>query len=126
MAKGNGKPGPKPGELVPQEHGGALRNGSETPGPGRPPSEIRKAARLAFAKRLPVLEEIADNAKRDADRIAAMKLLADTGGVDKIALTLDEQPERVMTPELRREWWEKLKRVKSFPEFERVLLKAGG
>lgn len=44
-----------------------------------PPSKIREAARLAFAERLVVLTDIADSADaRPADRIAAMKVLADT------------------------------------------------
>jgi hypothetical protein len=46
-----------------QPHGGALNSGG-TPGnrggSGRPPSEVRRIARDAFAERLPILARIAD------------------------------------------------------------------
>ena len=101
-----------------QPHGGALvpgAGGGRQPGAGRPPSEIRQAARLAFAERLHVLTEIADHGKRDADRIAAMKALGDIGGVDKLALP-------VMTPERLAESWEQLEMIKSIHALERLLV----
>ncbi len=60
------------------------------------------------------------------ERIAAMKLLSDTGGVDKIALTLDEQPELVAaTPEEVAEAWERIKRVVKIEDLERELVGPG-
>ena len=114
--------------LVPQKHGGALlpgAGGGPQPGAGRPPSKIREAARLAFAERLEVLTGIADGDKeRSADRIAAMKVLADTGGVDKIALTVDEQPETEWTPERTAEMWERIQRIKTITQLEKLLVAA--
>jgi hypothetical protein len=96
-----------------------------TPGTGRPPSEIRQAARLLFTERLPVLAKIVDNEEsKDSDRIAAMKVLADTGGVDKIALTVDEQPETQLTPELLSQLWVQIKRIKTVEELEHRLVGA--
>ena len=67
-------------------------------GGGRRPHKVREIARASFAARIHILEEIADEEEeRSTDRIAALKLLSDTGGVDKIALTLEEQPEQEMT-----------------------------
>ncbi|KKK59117.1 hypothetical protein LCGC14_3037610 [marine sediment metagenome] len=118
----------KSSALVPQKHGGALlpgAGGGPQPGAGRPPSKIREAARLAFAERLEVLTGIADGDKeRSADRIAAMKVLADTGGVDKIALTVDEQPETEWTPERTAEMWERIQRIKTITQLERLLVAA--
>lgn len=48
-------------KLIPQPHGGALRNGGTNKGgPGRPASEIRERCRGSFYERIPILEEIAD------------------------------------------------------------------
>jgi hypothetical protein len=131
MAKANGngkKTSAHSSGLIPQPHGGALlpgAGGGPQPGAGRPPSHIRLVAREAFAKRIPILERIADDEdERSTDRVAALKLLSDTGGVDKIALTLDEQPERQMTRELAAEWWERIKGVRTLQEFERILISA--
>ena len=72
------------GELVPQPHGGALRNGS-TPGTnaggtGRPPSAIREKLRGSFSNRIATLERIADDdGQTTADRIRALDLLAKYG-----------------------------------------------
>ena len=56
------KSGSKNGELVKQEHGGALRHGSlpgNTPGSGRPPRAIRERFRdLADRRGVEVLEEV--------------------------------------------------------------------
>jgi hypothetical protein len=49
--------------LVPQSHGGAIRQGGNPGnkgGPGRPPSAIRAALRQSFEERVKVLESIAD------------------------------------------------------------------
>ncbi len=114
--------------LVKQEHGGGLNTGG-TPGHrgagGRPPSAIREAARMAFAERLHVLEAIVDSEdERTSDRIGAMKLLSDTGGVDKIALTIDEQPETEMTPERLAGWFEQIQRIKTVQQLEKLLIGA--
>ena len=127
-AKKKKKSSAKSSALVPQKHGGALlpgAGGGPQPGAGRPPSKIREAARLAFAERLGVLTDIADGKDaRDADRIAAMKVLADTGGVDKIALTVEEQPETEWTPERTAEMWERIQRIKTITQLERLLVAA--
>jgi hypothetical protein len=69
--------------LVPQPNGrGALLSGGipgHAGGSGRPPSEVRKAARLAFDERLPSLAAIADTAERDSDRIRAIEALGHFG-----------------------------------------------
>ena len=114
--------------LVEQQHGGALLSGGikgHRGAGGRPPSAIREAARLAFSERLHVLTGIADGEdERSADRISAMKVLSDTGGVDKIALTVEEQPEQELTPERIKELWESLQTIKSIQTFEKLLVAA--
>ena len=108
-------------DLIPGNPG----NSGGKPGrSGRLPSKIREAARLAFAERLEVLTDIADGKKdeRAADRIAAMKVLADTGGVDKIAITVDEQPEEAHTPERAARLWAMLQRIKSVAALEKLMV----
>lgn len=57
------------GALIPQPHGGALRNGGTNKGgTGRPPSIIREQLRGSFADRVAVLEKIADG-----EAVAKMK-----------------------------------------------------
>ncbi len=51
---------PLPGEMIPQKHGGALRRGNPSPGRGPAMAKIRDACLQSFAKRLPILERIAD------------------------------------------------------------------
>ena len=76
---------PAVGTLIPQPHGGALMHGNPslnlipTPGPGRPPSEVRKAARLAFEERIPTLARLADSAESDSDKIKAIDILGKYG-----------------------------------------------
>ena len=72
------------GALVPQPHGGAIRNGGPNKGnpnaPGRPPSAIREHCRGSFADRVGVLEEIADSEETSAnDRIRAVATLGQYG-----------------------------------------------
>ncbi len=114
------------GTLVPQEHGGALRyGGTSKGGTGRPASKVREAARAAFSERLHILEGMADNEdERTTDRIAALKLLADTGGVDKIALTFEEQPETAMTPERLADLLGQIHRIKTVTQLEKLLVGA--
>lgn len=53
--------GRRTGELVPQQHGGALRNGGPNRGgPGRPASALRDRLRGSFDERVAIIEEIAD------------------------------------------------------------------
>jgi hypothetical protein len=76
-------PAVKNGELVPQPHGGAIRRGAKkgnTPGTGRPPSEIRARLRGSFDERIKILEEIAESPESSAsDRIRALDVLAKYG-----------------------------------------------
>ena len=115
--------------LLEQEHGGALKAGG-TPGhrggTGRPPSKIREAARLAFSERIEVLTAIADDEEaRASDRIRAIEVLAKAGGVDKLALTEEEQPAAgELTSEHVADLWEKMERIKSIKEFEKMLVGA--
>ena len=86
MGKKTPKESPKPkgGDLVVPEHGrGRIRRGSRkgnTPGPGRPPSEIRARMRGSLVERLHIAEEIADDPKTSpADRMRALDFLAKYG-----------------------------------------------
>ena len=118
------------GGMVAQEHGGALKSGGTSGnrgGSGRPPSAIREHCRGSFAQRVAILEAIADGeplpmTKIDGDeeitiqvsaaireRTQAIDMLGKYGGVDKLALTTDEQPEDEMTPERRLAIWEGIK-----------------
>ena len=65
-----------------------------------------------------------DEDERSSDRIGAMKVLADTGGVDKIALTVDEQPELEWTPERITDMWERIERIKTIKQLEKLLVSA--
>ena len=130
MTKGNGKAKKTTkittGELVAQKHGGALRNGGTNKGgPGRPPSKVRQRCRDSFEERLPFLEGVVDDdEERMSERLKAQEMLGRFGGVDKVALTVDEQPETEMTPERRLALWEQLQRIKTVEEFERLLVGA--
>lgn len=113
-------------DLVAQDHGGALLKGGVVghKGAGGPqPSAIREACRKSFGERLSMLESIIDDEEaRDLDRIAAMSALGKYGGVDKLALTVDEQPEQeAITPERIADFWERIERLKSVRQFERQL-----
>ena len=110
-----------------QPHGGAIKRGGNrgNKGGGRPPDKIRESARLSFAERLTVLEAIADDEDaRDSDRIKAVDTLGKYGGVEKLALTPDEQPEQVMTPERAAELVAKVQRLKSIEDKERLFIDA--
>lgn len=64
------------GELVPQPHGGALRNGGTSKGgPGRTVSEVRVALKQAFAGRMTVLEDIADGEAVQRARVPLLTVL---------------------------------------------------
>ena len=67
------------GALIPQPHGGALRNGG--PAPGATPSIIQAALRGDFYDRLPVLRSIADGevVEKVRVRVAALAPLLQCG-----------------------------------------------
>ena len=135
-----------PGMVIPTHGNGALLKGGlpgNRGGPGAVPSAIREYCRGSFAQRVPILEAIADGevmermllegtdkelevmkSAKVVDRIKAIDVLAKYGGVDKIALTVDEQPEDEMTPERRLALWETMKRLRTLEEFEKVLVGA--
>lgn len=90
------KPGLKPGRLETPRHGGGKLKRGGTIGPGRPPSAIRAALRLAFDERITVLSAIADGqpvvkvklgddtteswvSATPADRLKALDLMAKYG-----------------------------------------------
>ncbi len=128
-AKKNGTSGGSSGkDLIKQAHGGALLRGGvkgHKGSLGYPPSKVREAARKSFAERLHVLGAIVDDEdERTSDRIGAMKLLSDTGGVDKIALTIDEQPEQEMTPERVAGLFAQLQNIKTVQQLEKLLIGA--
>jgi hypothetical protein len=83
------------GALIPQPHGGALRNGG--PGsPGRPPSALRDRLRGSFAERVLVLEAIADDDQADPqDRIRAIDVLAKYGLGTLRELSVDDVRDRL-------------------------------
>ena len=72
-----------------------------------------------------MLETIIDNKEaRDLDRIAAMSALGKYGGVDKLALTVEEQPEEADTPERAARLWMMLKQIKNVHALEKLLVGA--
>ncbi len=137
---------PKVGELVVQAHGGALRHGGTNKGgPGRPPSELRGSMRDILERGgLDVLEgfmrgvvpmvgkcekcghehEGTEVSFKAADRLKAIEILSRYGGVDKLALTVDEQDEREWTPERAAAAWEVLQRIRTVEEFEKHMVDA--
>ena len=108
--------------LVPQPHGGALLAGG-IPGHrgagGRPPSALREVMRLSLEKRIPVLEQLADNAEvAPRDRIKALEVLArfGVGSASEVETThrFDTPP---MTPDAARQALEeRLARYKQLNE----------
>lgn len=84
--------------LVPQPHGGALLSGGKpghAPGTGRPASLIRKKLRGSFAQRIKTLEEIADTAENNNDRLKAIDLMGKYGLGTTKELTVDTVRERL-------------------------------
>ena len=129
MSKGNGKGLAKTPTKTPGTgHGnnGNLRAGNPgNKGGGREASKVREAARFQYAERLHVLTTIADDEdNKPLERIAALKLLADSGGVDKIALTVDEQPEQELTPERVANFFEQIQRIKTVQQLEKLMVGA--
>ena len=116
--------------VVPKHGRGALLTGGKPGnrgGPCRPPSALRKKCQDSFEERVPILESIADNDEaRDPDRIKAVEVLGKYGGVDKIALTLEEQPEGVPSPEELRErkalLLERIQRIKRVEDIEELMV----
>ena len=131
--------------LVPQKKSGALLSGGvpgHKGGGGRPPSAIREHCRGSFAERVAILEMIADGeplpmTKRVGDditqievsaaireRTQAIDLLGKYGGVDKLAIALDEQPEEALTPERVRRLFERMQRIRTVQQLEKILVGA--
>ena len=140
------------GGMVVQPHGGALHPGGvvghvgNPNSPGLMPEHIRTHCRGSFAERIPILEAIADGeplkftkivgdetltghiSASIKERVSAIETLGKYGGVDKLALTADEQPEDVMTPERRLELLEQMRRLVRIEDKEKLLTapKKGG
>lgn len=74
MAEGNGKPTEIPtGSLIPQPHGGALRNGGPSrPHGGRPPDKFRRLCRQLVANRK-LVHRLADIAEAKIGQIVETK-----------------------------------------------------
>ena len=58
---------------------------------------------------------------KDADRLKALDIAAKYGGVDKLALTPEEQPDRTLTPEKLQDYLERLERAKDIKALEKML-----
>ncbi len=85
-------------EMIPQPHGGALRNGgTNRGGTGRPKSEIRKACAEAFDSRIPRLLQIMDEASTPAEYMKALDLLGKYGGLQQIDATSGDNPLQGLT-----------------------------
>jgi hypothetical protein len=68
--------------FIPGRNGGRLRNGGPNQGgPGRPKDAVRAACRLAFDKRLPRLQALADSDDA-AVALKALDMLARYGGLN--------------------------------------------
>ncbi len=120
-------------KLVVPAHGrGALRTGGNPGnkgGTGRPPSKVRKLCREAFEVGIPMITAIRDDEdQRTSDRLKAHELLGRFGGVAELSLTVDEQPEEVLTPDQARKRietaWERIERVKSVEALEELVTEA--
>ena len=141
--RGPQKSGGKSGALMRQEHGGAIRRGSKpgnTPGSGRPPSCIRAHCRGSFTERVAILEQIADGeplpmtvhyrgetikvevSASIKERVQAIDALGKYGGIEKLALTIDEKPEREVTPERVEDMWKRLRMITSIEELEHLMV----
>ena len=95
--------------LVPQAHGGALLAGGKpgNRGGGRPPDLIRQRCRESFDKRIPILEQIADDRLKKGsaqpkvrDRILALSELAKVGlgfGAQIVAAQVDTPDDHTFT-----------------------------
>jgi hypothetical protein len=95
--------------LEPQPHGGQLRRGGPSPGSGRRPSQVRAKALKMFARRLHLVGAIADGvavqfedggalkliSPRPGERLQALKLLAELGLGEQVAVS--EVRERMRT-----------------------------
>jgi hypothetical protein len=102
--KGDKKTGRKTGKLVPQKHGGAILDGAphpdrQVPGPGRPPSAVRKRLTkivdevgVEYVRR--VLEGKEEGASI-ADRLAAFDKAAKYGMGTTKELTVEHVRDRL-------------------------------
>ena len=79
-------------------NGGQLRSGNpgNKGGKGQPTNEIREIARLSYAQRIPILEQIADNPGEKArDRILAISELGKVGIGSKVEVDTPASPLQV-------------------------------
>lgn len=113
--------------MVPKHGRGALLTGGKPGnrgGPGRPPSAIRKRCQDSFEERIPILEGFVDDEnEKTSDRIKAHEVLGKYGSVDKIALAVEEQPEKEMTPERIAVLWKQLEQIRDIQAFEKLLVR---
>lgn len=85
------------GALIPQPHGGAIRNGgTNIGGTGRPPSAIRASLREDFDTRRKILNEIADDTDAPrAERIKAVETIGKFGLGTTKEVTVEHVRERL-------------------------------
>ncbi len=89
------------GVLVPQAHGGALKRGGTNANAGRKPSAIRKKALRMLANRMGLIGHLADGvavqfeedgstklvSPKPGERLQALKLLAELGMGEQVAVS---------------------------------------
>lgn len=111
------KSGPISGVMVPQPHGGALKRGGDHPRPGRRPSQIRKQALKMLASRMPLIGHLADGvavqfdedgqtklvSPKPGERLQALKLLAELGMGEQVAVSEVKARMRAQVEVLREE-----------------------
>ena len=71
---------------MPGKNGGRLKRGGKNPNSGRPKELVRAACALAFDRRIPILEQIADGELEASvgERIKAIDTLAKYAGLQQI------------------------------------------
>ena len=78
--------------LIPQPHGGALRNGGTNKGgTGRPKNEIRDTARRNFDEAMPLLEEIKQDPEHPHWKFV-IETLVKVGGLQQTDITSGDKP----------------------------------
>ena len=84
--------------VMPGRNGGTLRRGgNNTPGTGRPKSEVRAACAKGFDERISLLQGFADDPNLSpAERLKALDLLGKYGGLQQVDQTSDDKPMQTM------------------------------
>ena len=130
---------PKPGELVPQKHGGALRHGSAPGGPGRTTNAFRNAMQVAAMDALPVIVaivagEVQGKVWKDgkkgkeiaiscspSERVRAWEALCRYGGVDKLPLLLENPADaKDYSREDYERMWRQIERMRDIKQLEKM------